>query len=1151
MALYKELSYDTEDDINIESVKGIQFSVLGPEEILKRSVCEINKTDTYSGNRPVPNGLFDIRMGALEANRLCGTCGQKVTTCPNHMGHIKLEVPVYNDMFFDTVKRLLKCVCFYCSKLIVSPNTPKENLKDEIAKIMTIKNNHKRFEAYLKMLSTNSSKLKLCGDDGCVGCRRRLHTNVVKSGVTKLALEWKQTANSQSESLILLPEDVLRVFKKITDSDMEIIGFNPVWSRPEWLICTVLPVPPPAVRPSIIEESGQRREDDLTHKLCDIVKFNNMIKDKKARGASPEVIEKPILLLQYHVFTFIDNQIPGLPPAEQRNGRRLKSIADRMKKKDGRIRGNLNAKRVDQSARSVITPDPYISIDELGVPIKVAMNLTFPETVNKYNIEYLKNLVKEGPERWPGAKYIRKASGSKNTINLKYGNRNDFANHLQYGDIVYRFLQDDDYVLFNRQPSLHKMSMMCHKAKVMPYKTFRLNVLDTPPYNADFDGDEMNLHFPQSVQTMCEIKDLAGITSMIISSKNSKPIIEIVQDTLVGSYRLSNKEEIDDKTVANLQMVNSYFNGVIKRQPTYTGYDVFSMILPPSLFVNVFGKGKNEVQINNSKFSMGKLDKNVFHSQSYGLIPVIFQDYGQQEARRFMDNTQRLICRWLMTDGFSVGISDLVIKDDIKQQIKELIRNMKQEAFDKLDNVRRGKLQNNSILSNEAFVERDIINILNNTNSKVSEICLSIIDEKTNRMINMVKSGSKGKENNVAQMIGCVGQQNVEGKRIAYGFTGRTLPHYTKYDDGPEARGFVENSFINGLTPQEVFFHAMGGREGLIDTAVKTSDTGYIQRRLVKSMEDAKITYDFTVKNANGSIIQFIYGEDGMDGTKIEIQKLPYIDMNPLQLASEYLLSKQDVLSAFMLSMAVSKSNKNIQRCEEHFRDIVEDRLFLIKNVFKNERDNEISFPVPFSRIFHTAQKRLEAVGIKKRKTDLDAGYILDKIEELIAMFDFKHHNIKHSFINILLRINLNPKQILIKYAFTKEIFDWIIDRIITYFKESIAHPGEMVGIVAAQTIGEMGTQMTLDSFHVSGTDAAVKATSGVPRLKEILSVSKNIKTPTMSIYLRDDIATVYNDSDDQDAKNNAMHVKTSLEIVKLCDILEKTELFWDDGSLT
>jgi DNA-directed RNA polymerase subunit A' len=273
---------------------------------------------------------------------------------------------------------------------------------------------------------------------------------------------------------------------------MEILGFNPKWNRPEWMICTILPVPPPAVRPSIIEDNGQRREDDLTHKLGDIIKFNNILKEKLSKNTDKDQQATITLLhrqLQYHVFTFINNEMPGVNPSQQRNGRNIKSVSNRMKKKEGRIRGNLNAKRVDQSARSVITPDPYISIDELGVPIKIAMNLTFPEVVNQYNIVTMKNLVITGPDNWPGAKYIRKKK-SGNTVNIKWGDKQKFSDELEYGDIVYRHMTDDDFILFNRQPSLHKMSMMCHKVKVMPHQTFRLNVLDTPPYNADFDGDE-------------------------------------------------------------------------------------------------------------------------------------------------------------------------------------------------------------------------------------------------------------------------------------------------------------------------------------------------------------------------------------------------------------------------------------------------------------------------------------------------------------------------------------------------------------------------------------------------------------------------------------------------------------------------------------
>lgn len=492
MPLYSHIEYDTLQDIDIDPIKGVQFSVLSPDEILKRSVCEVNRTDILAGNEPAVNGLFDIRMGALEFNRLCGTCGQKASNCPNHMGHIKLEVPVYHAMFFDITKKVLKMVCFNCSKLIVSEGANVNNLQNEIVRIKNIKNNQKRFDAYLKLV--NSCKVKNCGDDGVIGCGSRLHTNVVKDGTNfmKIMLEWNKGTGNEKETLEILPEDVLRVLKRISEDDMFLLGFNPQWNRPEWLITTMLPVPPPAVRPSIIEESGQRREDDLTHKLCDIIKCNNMIRDKKNKNTSVENLQKIALALQYHVFTFLDNQLPGLCPSIQRNGRKIKSLSDRLKKKDGRIRGNLNAKRVDQSARSVITPDPFISVDQLGIPIKVAINLTFPEVVNKYNIDKMRELVKTGPDNWPGAKYIRKGGENGSTLNIKYGNKTELAQKLRYGDVVHRHLMNDDYVLFNRQPSLHKMSMMCHKAKVMPYKTFRLNVLDTPPYNADFDGDKLS-----------------------------------------------------------------------------------------------------------------------------------------------------------------------------------------------------------------------------------------------------------------------------------------------------------------------------------------------------------------------------------------------------------------------------------------------------------------------------------------------------------------------------------------------------------------------------------------------------------------------------------------------------------------------------------
>lgn len=472
MSIYKELSYDKE----ISPIKGIRFCVLSPEDIKKHSVAEIYKTDTYVSTEPVVNGLFDPRMGVLDHNKVCQTCEQKNTFCPGHFGHINLAKPVFYIQFFDIVKKLLKCVCFRCSRLLISPDN------DQVKAILNRKlSRQKRWELLYKLCS----KIKRCGQDNIDGCGAKQPDKIYKEPIVKIVMEWKELAE-ESRKQVMNAEEVLRILKRITEEDGEVLGFSAKYNRPEWMICSVLPVPPPAVRPSVRTDTGQRSEDDLTHKLCDIVKSNNSLKTKIDKGASKEQVDIATQVLQYHIATFIDNKIPGINPAQQRTGRLLKSLTERLKSKDGRIRGNLMGKRVDFSARSVITPDPNISIDELGVPIKIAMNLTYPEVVNKYNRDKLMEYVVNGPDKYPGAKFIRKGHWTKALKNMP--NRGSVI--LEEGDIVDRHLVDGDFVLFNRQPSLHKYSMLCHRVKVMPYNTFRLNVAVCPCYNSDFDGDK-------------------------------------------------------------------------------------------------------------------------------------------------------------------------------------------------------------------------------------------------------------------------------------------------------------------------------------------------------------------------------------------------------------------------------------------------------------------------------------------------------------------------------------------------------------------------------------------------------------------------------------------------------------------------------------
>lgn len=494
MSIHKELSYDQD---GICTVKGIQFSILSNEEIIKRSVVEIKKPDTFDRNEPVVSGLFDRRMGVLDHNRICHTCEQKNIFCPGHFGHIVLARPIFHAMFFDVARKVLRCVCFRCSRMILSPTA---SMPDILNKVKAIQNKklslQKRWDMMYKLCSKYcNNKQWRCGDDGAPGCGARQPVRYHKEPILRIFAEWKPESGGEKEANYkteMTAEDVLRIFERMTDSDMEALGFLPKWNKPKWMISTVIPVPPPAVRPSVTDENGKRCEDDLTYKLSEIIKYNNQLQTKIDKGnANQDALLNITQLLQYNCATLLDNQIPGVPPAQQRNGRRMKSISDRLKKKEGRLRGNLNGKRVDQSARSVITPDPYISIDELGVPIKIAMNQTFPEIVSEQNIEEMRRLVRNGPDEYPGAKYIRKSGNSAaRTITLKHADREKIAAEIKVGDKIDRHLRDGDYILFNRQPSLHKMSMMAHRVRVMPYQSFRLNVLSASPYNADFDGDE-------------------------------------------------------------------------------------------------------------------------------------------------------------------------------------------------------------------------------------------------------------------------------------------------------------------------------------------------------------------------------------------------------------------------------------------------------------------------------------------------------------------------------------------------------------------------------------------------------------------------------------------------------------------------------------
>ena len=1126
-------------------IVGIQFSLLSPKDIYKGSVAEIVNRDTYINNRPVIGGLFDPRMGVLDPGLICPSDGLDYIDSPGYFGHIKLARPVYYIQYLGSIQKILRCVCLKCSKVLI--NKEKNNHLLELP-------NEQRWNKIFAL----ASKKKRCGEDSHNGCGC-LQPKIKKEGLSTIVAEWNNNEeelsnyefskiNNNKLIMKLTPEFVLKIFKKISNEDIKFLGFDNIWSKPEWMICQVLAVPPPSMRPSVKHDVQQRSEDDLTHIIINIIKSNKTLGEKIEQKANNNVIDDWTTVLQYYVATLVDNKIPGVAAVAQRSGRPLKAIKERLNGKTGRVRGNLMGKRVDFSARSVITPDPNLSITELGIPMKIAKNLSKPITVNKKNKSFLKKLVINGPDVYPGAKIYEKKNGE--TISLRYVDRESIV--LEDGDIVHRHLLNNDNVLFNRQPTLHRMSMMCHKAVVMNKgDTFRLNVGDTKPYNADFDGDEMNLHVAQDDESEIELMELAAVKNQIISPANNKSIIGIFQDSLLSSYLFTNKViEFDNRTAMNLLMHNKNINlNLTNFKKNLTNFEILSTIMPNMSLQYKTKQFKDDedvktsnniLEIRNGKIVRGVFDKNVLGDTTRGLLHRITNDYNNTRSYKFVDDFQNIITEYMKLRGYSVGISDLIADKDTNDSITKAITQKKIEVKSLIDEIHLGIFENKTGKSNNEEFELKVNNILNKASFDAGKIGRQSLNVN-NRFVTMVNAGSKGSDLNISQMISCLGQQNVDGKRIPYGFENRTLPHYCKFDDSPEARGFVESSFISGLRPDELFFHAMGGRVGLIDTAVKTSTTGYIQRRLIKALEDLMVGYDMTVRNNKFVVIQFKYGDDGFDPVKIETQNIEFVYNSIEEIYTHYQMPDDSTKNSIYETLYTKDTYKRFKKQREdlviktkkYIDYILDMRKEIIENTLENIHKTSVNVAVSFVNILNNI------AGYQEDNTicDITPLEIFELLEKTMDKLDLMTYNKPTNLFKTLYYYYLSPKTLLLKKKLTKKNIVYLLDMIVLYYKKALITPGEMVGMIAAQSIGEPTTQLTLNTFHYAGVASKSNVTRGVPRIEEIMTLSENPKNPSCTIYLKD------NDKYDQNIAKDYIY---SLEHTKLTSLVEYSEIYFD-----
>jgi DNA-directed RNA polymerase subunit A' len=923
----------------------ISFGLMDPEEYREMSATKIITADTYDDDGfPIDMGLMDPRLGVIDPGLECKTCGKHSGSCNGHFGHIELAAPVIHVGFTKLIRRLLRGTCRNCSRLLLT-DEESQQYESKLTRTRELGNdvndvtkaairearkkdrcpycsevqydiNHEKPTTYYEVQQVLTSEYSeqiaaamqgKSGDDEDEEERDPVapqelanrtgidlsRVNDIMSGefrpresdrkAIESALDIDLTEEDMNK---LMPSDIRDWFEDIPDADVETLGINADRSRPEWMILTVLPVPPVTARPSITLDNGQRSEDDLTHKLVDIIRINQRFMENREAGAPQLIIEDLWELLQYHVTTFMDNEISGTPPARHRSGRPLKTLSQRLKGKEGRFRGSLSGKRVNFSARTVISPDPTLSLNEVGVPERVAQEMTQTMNVTERNKEEARRYVANGPEGHPGANYVKRPDGRRLKVTEK--NCEELSTKVEAGWEVNRHMVDGDIVIFNRQPSLHRMSIMAHEVVVMPYKTFRLNTVVCPPYNADFDGDEMNMHALQNEEARAEARVLMRVQEQILSPRFGENIIGAIQDHISGTYLLTNENPRFNETQA-LDLLRATRIDELPEpsghddtdEPFWTGRDIFSELLPSDLNLEFSGTVGDDVIIEDGQLIEGTIAEDEVGEFGGKIVDTITKVYGTTRARIFINEVAALAMRSIMHFGFSIGIDDESIPQEAQNRIDEAMDNAYNRVEELIETYQNGDLESLPGRTVDETLEMKIMQTLGKARDSAGDIAEDHFSDD-NPAVVMAESGARGSMLNLTQMAGCVGQQAVRGERINRGYEDRTLSHYKPNDLSAEAHGFVEHSYTGGLDPREFFFHAMGGREGLVDTAVRTSKSGYLQRRLINALSELETQYDGTVRDTSDTIVQFEFGEDGTSPVQVSSTDESEIDVDQI-----------------------------------------------------------------------------------------------------------------------------------------------------------------------------------------------------------------------------------------------------------------------------
>jgi len=845
----------------MKKIRSVEFGILGPAMVRKMSAVEIKSPETYDKDGyPMEGGLMDPHLGVINPGLRCKTCGQKMKQCPGHVGTMELVRPVVHSEFSSKIEELLYATCSECGRIMLASD-----------KLNEFKERHRKGMNFGKLIVKKTRKVLKCPQ-----CK-------AAKGIVSLDKPTNYYINNER----FYPTQIREWLEKIPDEDLALFGYDTEKIRPEWFVLTVLQVPSITMRPSITLDNGIKSEDDLSHKLVDIIRINLRLKDNIDAGAPQLIIEDLWDLLQYHVTTYFDNDTAGVAPAKHRSGRPLRTLVQRLKGKRGRFRYNLIGKRVNYAARSTISPDAYISINELGVPKVIADELTLPVAVTEWNQKEVIDLINKTNE----VDYVVRPNGVRRKVSEE--NKKEVLEELKPGFVVERKLKDGDLVLFNRQPSLHRLSMLAHKARIMDGKTFRLNPIVCKPYNADFDGDEMNMHVPQTEEGKTEARELMFVQDQIISPRYGAPVIVPGEDGISSAVILTLKSTSFDKG----QAMQLLWEIGIKELPEadlpngrYSGKLIFSGLLPKDLnltykttacsYLKQAGICKEctapecqydaLLKIENGKLISGMIDTASLGEIKGKLVDAIARNYPSEVISEFYDKLSKIALKHISLSGLTVGLDEYKTTDKM-EKTKEMSLEKLREGGGKL--VEEYKNETLEIIPGKNLEESFELRMMQLANRVKKDLGKEIIHYKIQQVLKetpvfnttlIIVGGARGGPDNLTNMMGFWGQASVREGRPKRGFKERLITLNDRGDVGAIAGGFVKHSFMEGLGPKEYFYHSMGGRQGEVDTGVSTKVSGYLYRRFANALKDLIVKPDLSVRTANDDLIQFLYGEDGV-----------------------------------------------------------------------------------------------------------------------------------------------------------------------------------------------------------------------------------------------------------------------------------------------